>query len=140
MPTYVVELAVRALNDAGKAIKGSKVLIMGLIYKENVAGVRETPVKHIISELRGFGIDLYGFDPLVAKIEEEFGIKAIYDPDFTELDRLDGVIWAVNHKEFKSITLKALKSRMSENPVLIDVRGHFDRDEAEKEGFYYRSL
>jgi UDPglucose 6-dehydrogenase/UDP-N-acetyl-D-galactosamine dehydrogenase len=140
MPKYVAELAVRALNDAGKVIKGSKVLLLGLTYKEGVSDTRETPARGIISELRGFGVDLYGYDPMLTKIEEEFGIKAIYGQDFTELDKLDAVIWVVGHKEFNSITLEALKTRMSENPVLVDVRGHFDRDSAEREGFVYRSL
>ena len=140
MPKHVADLTVRALNEAGKAIKGSRVLIMGLTYKEDVPDTRETPVRYIISELRGFGVDLYGFDPLLTKIEDEFGIKAIYSQDFMELDKLDGVIWAVNHKEFNFIKLKTLKTRMSANPVLIDVRGHFDKDEAIKEGFCYRSL
>ena len=53
MPRHVAEMTVKALNDVGKVIKGSRVLIMGLTYKENVADIRETPVKEIIKELQG---------------------------------------------------------------------------------------
>lgn len=140
MPKYVAELTVRALNDAGKPIKGSKILIMGLTYKENVPDTRETPVRGIIAELREYGVDIYGFDPMLTNIESEFGIKAIYGDGFNELDKLDGVVWAVCHSAFNSITLKSLKSRMADSPALIDVRSHFDSREAVKEGFYYKSL
>jgi len=51
MPKHVAEMAIKALNKAGKVIKGSKVLILGLTYKENVADTRETPAKRIIKEL-----------------------------------------------------------------------------------------
>ena len=59
----------------GKVIEGSKVLMMGLTYKENVADTRETPVKDIIRELKEYGVEIYGYDPLLDNIEHEFGIK-----------------------------------------------------------------
>jgi UDP-N-acetyl-D-galactosamine dehydrogenase len=78
MSKHVVEIAIKALNEVGKVIKGSKVLIMGLTYKENVADIRETPVMGIIKELREFGIEIFGFDPLLKKEEiEAFGIDAV---------------------------------------------------------------
>ena len=59
-------------------IKGSKVLIMGLTYKENVADTRESPVREIIKEIKEFGIEIYGYDALLTKEEiEEFGVKAL---------------------------------------------------------------
>ena len=50
-------------------MKGSKVLIMGLTYKENVPDTRESPVREIIKELKEFGIEIYGYDPLLSKEE-----------------------------------------------------------------------
>ena len=75
MPKHVAEMTIKALNDAGKVIKGSRVLVMGLTYKENVADTRETPQKHLIEELKTYGIILLGYDPLlnIAEAEEEFG-------------------------------------------------------------------
>jgi UDPglucose 6-dehydrogenase/UDP-N-acetyl-D-galactosamine dehydrogenase len=60
MPTHVAGMMIRGLNEAGKVIKGSKVLIMGLAYKENVADIRESPARGIVEGLREFGIDVYG--------------------------------------------------------------------------------
>jgi len=75
MPKHVAEMTIKALNDVGKVIKGSKVLIMGMAYKENVADTRETPVKGIIKELEEYGIEIYGYDPLLNDIESEFEVK-----------------------------------------------------------------
>jgi len=50
-------------------IKGSKVLIMGLTYKENVADTRESPVREMVKELKEFGVDVYGYDSLLSREE-----------------------------------------------------------------------
>jgi len=86
MPKHIAEIAVKALNEAGKVIKNSKVLIMGLTYKENVADTRETPVRGIIKELKEFGIDA---------VKDLKGMDA------------DCVIMAVAHNAFKDISLRA---------------------------------
>ena len=70
--------AIKELNEVGKVIKGSKVLIMGLTYKENVPDTRESPVREMVKELKEFGVDDYGYDPLLSREEiERFGVKAL---------------------------------------------------------------
>ena len=80
MPAHVAGMMIRGLNEAGKVIKGSKVLIMGLTYKENVADIRESPARGIVEGLREFGARVYGWDPLLGKDEiEGFGVRALDD-------------------------------------------------------------
>ena len=70
--------AIKGLNEVGKVIKGSKVLIMGLTYKENVPDTRESPVREMLKELKEFGVKIYGYDPLLSREEiEQFGVKAL---------------------------------------------------------------
>ncbi len=138
MPKHVAEITIKALNNVGKVIKDSKVLIMGLTYKENVADTRQSPVKGIIKELKEFGIEIHGYDPLLDSIEDEFAIKAVTGP--REIQGIDAVIVAVPHDVFKEITLGELREVMNTNPILIDVRQIFNRSEAEREGFYYQTL
>ncbi len=166
MPKHVAEIVIKALNNAGKVIKGSKVLILGLTYKENVADTRESPVKGIIKELRDFGIEIYGCDPLLDNIEEEFGIQPSaalpslwrgaqpsaateqHSPvmankrelEITSTGHFDAVILAVSHDAFKGITLDDIKAIMSDSPILVDIRGSFDSATAGKKGFFYWSL
>jgi len=138
MPKHVAGVAVKALNNVGKVIKGSRVLIMGLTYKENVADIRETPAKDMIEGLRQYGVETLGYDPQLDNIEEEFKIEAVLD--FEEAPKVDCIIVAVAHDDFQKITLDKLRSIMNDKPILIDVNGLFSREEAVKRGFYYTSL
>jgi len=136
-PHFVASLAVKGLNEVGKVIKGSKVLIMGLTYKENVEDIRESPVKEIIKGLIEYEADLYGYDPLLSLDEiNGFNVKAINKLDMG----FDCVIITVAHDEFIKMSLDDFKKFMNEKPVLIDVRGMFDKDIAIENGFYYKTL
>ncbi|MBA7527726.1 UDP-N-acetyl-D-glucosamine 6-dehydrogenase [subsurface metagenome] len=138
MPKNIAEMTIKALNEAGKVIKSSKVLIMGLTYKENVADTRETPVKGIIKELKEYGVEIWGYDPFLNNVEAEFGIRAAKKP--LETLKVDVVIVTVGHDSFKEMTLDQVKGILNARPILIDVRGLFPKKEAEAKGFIYRSL
>jgi UDPglucose 6-dehydrogenase/UDP-N-acetyl-D-galactosamine dehydrogenase len=138
MAKHVAEMAIKALSDVGKVIRGSRVLIMGLTYKENVVDTRETPVKEMIKTLREYGVEILGCDPLLNDIEQEFGIKAV--TDLAQAKNMDCLILAVVHNAFSRLTLDRLAEIMNDKPILIDVRGFFDKKEAEEKGFYYKTL
>ena len=87
--------------------------------------------------MKEFGVNVYGYDPLLSKEEiEAFGVKVL--DEFNVI--MDCVIMAVAHDEFKKTELDDIKKFMNDKPVLIDVRGMFDEEEAKEKGFYYRSL
>jgi UDPglucose 6-dehydrogenase/UDP-N-acetyl-D-galactosamine dehydrogenase len=112
---------------------------MGLTYKENVPDTRESPVKEIVKELKEFGVEAYGYDPLLSKEEiEGFGVKALDNLDVKI--KMDCVIVAVAHDEFKRRGLEDLGKFMNDKPIIVDVRGMFDGEEAKRKGFYYRGL
>ncbi|MBK9214980.1 MAG: nucleotide sugar dehydrogenase [Chloracidobacterium sp.] len=68
MPNYVVELVTRALNDAKKAVNGSKILILGVAYKKDIDDMRESPALSIIDLLRADGADVVYHDPFVPQV------------------------------------------------------------------------
>lgn len=138
MPRYIAEVTVSMIKSAGKPIKGAKVLIMGLSYKENVADTREAPARHIIEELGRYGVKVLGFDPLLGNIEAEFGVESV--STLKNLTGIDAVIITVAHKVFSDIGLDELKQIMSREPVLVDIRGMFCPPEAEGKGFHYKTL
>lgn len=139
MAMHVAGLTVKGLNEVGKVIKGSKVLIMGLTYKENVPDIRESPTREIISELKEYKVDVYGYDPLIGSdIIEKFGAKAL-DNLKTDI-KFDCIVVTVKHKEFEEIGLEKLKDLTKENPVLVDIRRIYDRSNAENMALYYSSL
>ena len=142
MPKHIAQMTIKALNDVGKIIKGSQVLIMGLTYKENVADIRETPVKEIIKELKEFGVKVSGFDPILSgeDFESELRIKLIKDLEQAKDMKPDCVILAVAHSPFHKLNLSDLRQMQNNAPILIDIRALFDPEEAKKAGFYYRTL
>jgi UDPglucose 6-dehydrogenase/UDP-N-acetyl-D-galactosamine dehydrogenase len=136
MPKHVADLAIKALNEAGSVIKDSKVLIMGLTFKENVDDTRETPTVEIIKELKEFKCEVYGYDPMLSLEEiKGFGVKPV---DSLNGLKVNCVIITVMHDVFKKIDLNQIKNIMNDHPILIDVRGGFR--EAAGKGFIYRSL
>ena len=119
MPRHVAEMAIKGLNDAGKVIKGSKVLIMGLTYKENVPDTRESPAREMVKALLEFRVDVYGYDPLLSREEiEGFGVKAQEELDGA---KPDAIILAVAHEQFKGDGEMA--GAIKDCPVVVDVKG-----------------
>ncbi len=137
MPKHVAWQSIKAINRTGKGLKGSKVLIMGLTYKENVPDTRESPVRALVKELKEFELDVYGYDPLISDKEiEGFGAKI----SELERDKFDCIIITVAHEQFKKLSLDELKDNMNESPVLVDIRGLFEQKACEKEGIEYVTL
>jgi len=142
MPAYVAGLAVKALESAGKLVRGSKVVVMGLTYKENVPDLRETPAMGIVAELVESRLDAYGYDPLLTaqEIEQTFNIPALTDMAQIETLKPDCLIFTVGHKQFLELSIDELLKITNTNPVLIDVRRIFDAESARNAGFIYRAL
>ena len=137
MPKYVAEMTVKGLNKVGKTIKGSDVLIMGLTYKENVADIRESPVEDMVHELKDYDVNVFGYDPLLPdSVVKHFGTIPLPKLD----KKMDAVIIAVAHTNFRKMPVKEIRELMKNKPVLIDVRGMVDRDAAIKLGIYYCKL
>ncbi len=140
MPKHVGEMTIKGLNEAGKVIKDSKVVVMGLTYKENVADTRKSPARDLVKELHEFGIDVYGHDPLLSHEEiEDFGVEAVGSLDELGFE-VDGFVFTVAHDEFREISLEELKALSGKDPLLVDVRKIFSKEEIERDGFYYKKL
>ena len=140
MAEYVAELAVRGLIEARKTVQQARVLILGVAFKENVNDTRNSKVKNVIRRLREYGIEVLAHDPLVEEelIRDGFGVPNIRN--LREASVVDGVILAVPHRTFLTLTLEDLRACMTPPPVLVDVKTVFPRQEAEAAGFVYRNL
>lgn len=140
MTKHVAEIAIRTMNSVGKVINRSKVLILGLTYKENVPDTRESPARGVINELKEFGVNIVGCDPLVGvkDIEDQFDINAVLDIE--NIKAVDCIILTVAHNQFKTLTMEKMRQIASDNPIFVDVRGVLDPDEVKRWGFVYRTL
>ena len=136
MGKYVAEMTVKELIRAGKAVKGARVLVLGLTFKENVPDIRNTRVVDIIAELRDYEVEVLVHDPVVdaAEARREYGIELI---GLEQAGPLDGVILAVAHDAFRTITaeqLQALCRNGNGSGVVFDVKGILPMAELEKAG------
>jgi UDP-N-acetyl-D-galactosamine dehydrogenase len=142
MGKHVAENTVKNLIQAGNRVKGSKVLILGLTFKENIGDIRNTKVVDVYNELKEYGIDVYVHDPYVLKdeVKQAYGIDMI--PGIENNAPYNAVIFAVNHKRYlEEVNYERMIELMGgKNPILIDVKAIFNRKEAEDKGFLYWRL
>jgi UDP-N-acetyl-D-galactosamine dehydrogenase len=138
MGTYVAQRLVKLMVNAGLPTKGAKVGILGLTFKENVHDIRNSRVPDIIKELREFGVTPLVHDPLADSHHtmEEYGLALT---SWEELKDLDGIVFAVPHKQFLSLGAKTIATKLRSNGVFIDVKSTFERHDLPP-GIHYWSL
>jgi len=141
IPRYIAHETVKLIIKSGKPVKDAKVLVLGVTFKENVPDVRNSKVFDMIDELKNYSLTVFAYDPIAKKeeVKEEYGIDLI--EDIESFSPYDVIILAVRHQEFlKRFDLASLKGFLSEPPVLVDVKGVFERGEAQRRGFIYWRL
>jgi len=146
MGKYTAEQTVKKMINANKQIKGSKVAIFGITFKENCPDVRNTKVVDVINELKEYGVEVEIVDPVAIKED----LKEVYDIETinkNEVKNADAVIFAVAHDEFAEFNLDNIKDLYYQDAetdndgyVLMDVKGLFDKEEAEAENYIYWRL
>jgi UDP-N-acetyl-D-glucosamine/UDP-N-acetyl-D-galactosamine dehydrogenase len=124
MGQYIAARIIKLMVNKGIDISRSKVLIMGLTFKENCPDLRNTKVVDIINELKEYSIDVVVHDPWVSHEEayKEYGLSMMDSP---EKMGFDGVVLAVAHKQFVALSLDEVKSFCKEKSVIFDVKNIF---------------
>lgn len=128
MAEYVAELMVRGLIEAGKVVQKSRVLVLGLTFKEDIRDTRNSKIEDTIVALQSHGITVLGHDPLLTKAEvESFGVVHVADP--ATMEKVDGVILATAHQQFKALSLQSIMDYFNGNGdgrgVFVDVKSWF---------------
>lgn len=140
MSGFVVNSIIKRLIKADKKVKGAKVAVLGITFKENCPDIRNTKVTDIVSELNSYEIDVILSDCICDKNE----VRKYYElevSDFSEIKDVDAVVVAVAHDEYAKLSFDEIEKLYGDGEkVLIDIKGIFNRKEAEKKGFIYWSL
>ncbi len=97
MPEYVLRLAITALNEESKAIKGAKVLLLGVAYKRNIDDIRESPALDVLRLLQDMGADVEYHDPHVPKINHSNAVFESVELTPDLLSNQDIVIITTDH-------------------------------------------
>lgn len=144
MGAYVADAAIKQMIAADQAPKKSKVVILGLTFKENCPDTRNSKVNDIIKHLNSYGIQPVVVDPWASERDamHEYGVTLT---KFEDVQDADCVIVAVAHNEFKAITLDELKklykkSGTDAEKVLIDVKGLYSIENLRASGLKWWRL
>ena len=127
MSKYIADQTIKEMIKAGKTIKGSEVLVLGVSFKEDCPDMRNTKVVDIIEELKDFGVNVDVYDPWVDQKEESRWYKHGIIKNPLELDRrYDAIVVAVGHKEFKAYSKDDYKRLSNGENVIIDIKNIVD--------------
>jgi len=143
MGAYIADAAIKKMILAGLAPKNSKVVILGLTFKENCPDIRNSKVNDIIEELKKYYIKPIVVDPWASESDAmyEYGVSLTPIEDVSEADC---VIVAVAHNEFRALSLNAIKKLYKddsdEKKVLIDVKGLYNINELKSSGMQWWRL
>jgi UDP-N-acetyl-D-galactosamine dehydrogenase len=139
VPVHAARQTVKALNDSGRVLRDSELLVLGLSYKPNVGDIRSSEVDSLVEELRDFGVNCTGYDPHASTEEcaAVFDMEVTDEVDFAEYD---GVVVATAHDEFADLDLATMADELGPEPVVLDVGDVFDTERAESLGYHYREL
>ncbi len=120
MGQYVAGELVKCMVKKGVNVLGSRVLVLGITFKEDCPDVRNTKVVDVIHGLQEYGIDVCCYDPWAnpSEVAHEYSLHSVQQLGASEL--FDAVVLAVAHKEFRTLDVK---SKVKANGVIYDVKG-----------------
>ena len=141
MPHHVFELLRKTLADSGKTVNESKVVVLGLSYKENVGDTRNPPAHGLIKDIMDVGGQVRTVDPYVEAsiVKKEFGVEDHHKTLEGVAKGADALVVMTSHKDFADLDLAELKKVMR-TPIIVDGRRMIDRKKATKIGFIYRCI
>lgn len=121
MGAYVASQLVKSMTKKRIQVQGSRVLLLGLTFKENCPDLRNTRVVDIVHELAQYDVNVDVFDPWVdaAEAEREYGIAPISEP---ALGQYDGIVLAVAHDQFKQLGAQKIRAWGKDPHVLYDLK------------------
>ena len=127
MSTFVANKMIKLLIKAGKQIMGSKILILGVTFKENCPDIRNSKVADVYHELKEFGLEVeaYDYEADSKEVRQEYGIQLLDEIK----DTYDGILLAVSHKKFSTINIESIKQ--DAKSIVYDLKGFLPRNQVD---------
>lgn len=125
MGKYIAEQTVKNMIAAGSYVKGARVNILGLTFKENCADIRNSKVADVIKELKSYGIEVFAYDPWADadEVMHEYGVTL---STWDDLPRSDAIVAAVAHREIVGLALEDIQRKVVKAGVFVDVKSSFN--------------
>ncbi len=133
MGTYIAEQTVKQMTQAGFPIRGAKVIVLGLTFKENCPDLRNSKVIDVIHELRSYGVDVVVHDPIAepAEAQHEYGVDLM---PWEKLPRATAIVAAVAHDAYRKMPQSTMLEKLEPRGVFMDVKCVHDADKLRAQG------
>jgi UDP-N-acetyl-D-galactosamine dehydrogenase len=130
MALYVAQEIVKLMNARRIHVKGARVLVLGITFKENCPDIRNSKVVDVIRELEKYGAKVDVYDPWAesAECKHEYGIRPVRTLD---RGKYDATVVAVAHREFRDLGIKGVRRLGRKNHVLYDIKQVFPAAEVD---------
>jgi UDP-N-acetyl-D-galactosamine dehydrogenase len=135
MGKFIAEQTIKQMIATGSSIKGAKVNVLGLTFKEDCGDLRNSKVIDIIKELETYGVEIFVTDPQASAeaAMEEYGMRL---HEWRDLPRADAVVAAVAHKEYVALAASDFAAILVRGGAFIDVKSAFDRGSLREAGLF----
>jgi UDP-N-acetyl-D-galactosamine dehydrogenase len=133
MGKFIAEQTVKNMIATGSYIKGARVNVLGLTFKENCADLRNSKVADVINELKSYGIEVFVHDPWADPEEalHEYGVRLL---GWEDMPRADAVLAAVSHQQLVALSVEDIQRKLIKGGCFIDVKAAFDQKALEQAG------
>jgi len=122
MGTFISNKLIKLMIQRGLKLKGSKVLLLGITFKENCPDIRNTKVVDIYNELIEFGLDVDVYDPFADSEQTKNELNITLCHNFS---KYESIVLAVAHDKFRSLDIKTLKSK--KDSIVFDIKGILEK-------------
>ncbi|WP_188149961.1 nucleotide sugar dehydrogenase [Teredinibacter waterburyi] len=128
MGEYIAQQVIKQMIRAGKIVKGARVAIMGLTFKENCPDLRNSKVIDVINAFKGYEVELLVHDPLAdaAEAQQEYQVAL---SSLDDIKLLDAMVFTVAHNAYRALTIHEIGACLRPKGALFDVKGLFDRNQ-----------
>jgi UDP-N-acetyl-D-glucosamine/UDP-N-acetyl-D-galactosamine dehydrogenase len=136
MPAWIAKRMTQTLITKGKNPSETKVLVLGITFKEDVSDIRNSKVADLVRELEGYSINVNIYDPHADAEEIAHEYQLTMSSEIG--NDYDAVLVAVAHQEFQSTSINEYLALMNGAPILFDLKGMYDKEEFSKSLTYWR--
>ncbi len=134
MGKYIAEQTIKHMIAAGSVVRGAKVNVLGLTFKENCGDLRNSKVIDIIKELKSYGVEVHVTDPQATSEEavHEYGVALT---PWGQLPQADAIVAAVAHREYGALSVAEFGAKLVPGGAFIDVKAAFDQGALQAAGY-----
>ena len=133
MAKFIAEQTIKQMINSGSYIKGAKVNVLGLTFKENCGDLRNSKVADVIAELKTYGVEVFVHDPFADPEEalHEYGVHLL---KWEDLPRADAIVAAVSHPQFTALSAGDFGQKLIKGGCFIDVKACYDAQALQADG------